>query len=253
MEDYLPDVTDKISRDLLPQILIHFSEAAAIIQKASSLSKAGDNLTANILLMTAIENIIRRFFTGLALVQNLTTDMSSAVALIGTKVSMESVISRTVWINDVSIPLIELYTKYNYVLTPEVEQAKSIIHTSRVTRRRFETYMNRLSELLNYFGEVERSQVAQQEIDETFSSLKSIIENLEDSTAMRVLIGPKVFFHFLIRRFKDDRNCLMHGTFTGVKERWKTFIYLSALELSWGIVEMYIRKYLDLSSNLKNQ
>jgi len=49
----------------------------------------------------------------------------------------------------------------------------------------------------------------------------------EDKT---VMIGLDVYLDFLVKKFKDDRNNIIHGKYSFFKEKWRTLVYLSALE-----------------------
>ncbi|MBK9716822.1 MAG: hypothetical protein IPO85_04780 [Saprospiraceae bacterium] len=51
--------------------------------------------------------------------------------------------------------------------------------------------------------------------------------NEDDKT---VLIGIDVYLDFLAKKFKEDRNSIIHGKYSFFKEKWKTLVYLTALQ-----------------------
>lgn len=51
--------------------------------------------------------------------------------------------------------------------------------------------------------------------------------NEEDKT---VMIGLDVYLDFLVKKFKEDRNNIIHGKYYFFKEKWRTLVYLTALE-----------------------
>jgi len=50
-----------------------------------------------------------------------------------------------------------------------------------------------------------------------------------DFEKQSVYVSIKVELQFLVRRFKDDRNEMIHGGFASYNKKWKSNIYLSAV------------------------
>ena len=44
------------------------------------------------------------------------------------------------------------------------------------------------------------------------------------------MIGIDVYLDFLAKKFKEDRNNIIHRKYSFFKEKWKTLVYLTALQ-----------------------
>jgi hypothetical protein len=52
-------------------------------------------------------------------------------------------------------------------------------------------------------------------------------------------INLRIKLHFLIRRYKNDRNQIVHGNFEDFNQKWKNFMYLSAIEEIVNCIQEY--------------
>jgi hypothetical protein len=53
----------------------------------------------------------------------------------------------------------------------------------------------------------------------------------------------KVKLQFLVRRFKEDRNSIIHGNYTDFDKGWKCYIYLAAIKKILETIKLYEEHY----------
>ena len=64
-----------------------------------------------------------------------------------------------------------------------------------------------------------------------------------DGKSHTTKINLRIRLHFLIRRYKEDRNNMIHGKFEGFNHKWKNYIYLSAIEQIYDVIKEYENMY----------
>jgi hypothetical protein len=79
-------------------------------------------------------------------------------------------------------------------------------------------------------------------LDSIFDRMKASGEGLINKNERRA-INVRVKLHFLIRRFKEDRNAMIHGQIEDFNHKWKNVIYLAALEKILETIGEYKKIY----------
>ena len=113
-------------------------------------------------------------------------------------------------------------------------------------KQKLEIAINKFSQQLNSFSEQGNEQddnTIRANVKNHMDDLKKLSPALLSDSDKRIGISIKTELQFLIRRFKEDRNDLMHGQFEGFNEKWKNYIYLSAIDKINDIIMGYAKIY----------
>ena len=73
--------------------------------------------------------------------------------------------------------------------------------------------------------------------------MKKMQNDFIDGKTHTTKINLRIRLHFLIRRYKEDRNNMIHGKFEGFNSKWKNYIYLSAIEQIYDVIKEYENIY----------
>lgn len=245
LASYLPATLIHVKNKLLPELSQHFPEQASVLDTAITLCEEKDTVSANILLMTLIEGIVRRFCVWLAQAQGLVSTKEEAEQLVGSKQSLEGVITRIDWNREVEMKTIDLLAYYDYVTEPEVTEAKEVVERSVTARKKLVAGTGQLADTLEAAIKKELpDETAKATSLKIIANIQRFVDDMINFSAHKTKISLKVHLHFLIRRFKEDRNTLIHGSFEGFDAQWKTYTYLCALIKVYGVFKTYDRQLL---------
>lgn len=236
-------VESKISKSILPELKKNkdFSEHSNLILEAITIAKRNSFIVSNLILITVAESMVRVLTKKVYKGQNPTLSDEEAQKYIDNCQSLENLLIKTNWKNDIEIPIIEAVIKYGYINEPEITSAKQVLTKAKRANR----YFNERTE--RFFTESEAVQKSNEELEKIvrsyLSDLFSLQGKLLESNDQKVKINLRILLHFLIRRFKEDRNTIIHGKFEGFNQKWKNYIYLSVIEQIFEAIKTYQKIY----------
>lgn len=233
-EKYLPYQIDRIketkntffSKDFFKDDLILLEAILPLIEEDKF-------IPANILIITLIEGIVRKFALNVYKKQNqnVSDEDADAFAYVRNR-SLESLIESREWKKDIPITFSELLIEYAHVDHPTVTDFEDKFKKHKAANERISKKASKLQNLLSEQME-NRTQtdddfriLAGKHLEGIREESKYLMGD-EDKT---VKISMNVFLDFLSKKFKDDRNNIIHGKYSFFKEKWRTLVYLTALQ-----------------------
>ena len=246
-EELLPDKIKIVERDVLP-FLIKIGikkDVVKAIKQAAVQSKKNAYLLSNLLLITSSENITRELCLYVYKNQNISISHGDAETHIYNGFnSLEALISKGKWENDYPINLFEAIVYYNDVNEKTINEWKRK-HEDSV--KAVEKSIEVLKKFTEDLGDVKEPNESQSEsIQKYVQQIKDLQDKiLHEKDYNEVKINIKVVLNFIIRKYKDDRNSLLHGYFDRLDHRWKNYVNYCAL------INIYIayKKYISIYNN----
>lgn len=223
---YLKDYLD-YDGDLLESIVTNFDQQ----QPANS----------NILLMVVIEGMVRAMCAKLYLRQNPSATQQQATKFIKKFQSMESLIIKPDWKNDIPYDFFAAINLAKHIDDPQLEQAKEKFRAAEKFRKEILSRSARVLEILA--DPTLTDQDKQDRAVEITNAALGDITPWVDFEKQPVYVSIKVDLQFLVRRFKDDRNEMIHGGYESYNKKWKSNSYLSAIIATCNLMKKLDRVY----------
>lgn len=235
-EKYLPYQIDRIietkqtffSKDSFKDDLI-LLEALIILIEEEKFTPA------NILIITLIEGLVRKFTLYVYKKQNPNCSDEEADNFIYhdfSNLSQEKLIKNRIWKKDIPIPFSSFLVEYSHTDNPTVTDFEVKFKSHKEANDRIEKKLSTFHKIVK--NHLENPTLTDEEM--RVISLKHLdylkeeqqfLMNEEDKT---VMIGIDVYLDFLVKQFKEERNNIIHGKYSFFKEKWKTLVYMTALQ-----------------------
>jgi hypothetical protein len=246
---YLPRIISTIEKNIIPELLNHseYKFYGELILTSIQLTNSKSYAASNLVLIPVIEGIVRNIAKLVFSNQNLNLTKNEVNEKINNFQSLEGLIQWKDWKNDIPINTVELVTIYSYVNESEVNDANKFLKREKIKD-------NELKELIKEFrsfAPMIEPYIRNDDIpDEILSRIKDCIHKinskLDDMTDIRThqsLINLRIRLHFLIRRYKEDRNDLIHGNIEPMNHQWKNYITLCVIAKIWDVRNEYCSIY----------
>lgn len=234
-EKYLPYQINRITetkqtffnKDNYKEDLILLDALLTLIEKEKT-------IPANVLIITLIEGLVRKFALEVFKKQNPTTTDEEADKFVYhdfSNLSLEKLIRNKKWKKDIPVSITTLLVDYSHSSSPTISEFESKFKKHKEANERI---VEKLSVLQKVLAEhLEKPTLYDEEIREIGSkylnALKQEGENLMKEDDKTVFIGMDMYLDFLVKQFKEERNYIIHGKYSFFKEKWKTLVYLTAL------------------------
>lgn len=250
LEAYLPNQIQKVVSAVLPfyENKIGYKDRVDVIKQALSLSQDQQYLTSNILLITVTESIVRDLCFFLYIKQNSCSEKVAEKYVYHTFNSLDTLLSKGDWKNDYPINLNEAITIYKDVDDDNVNEWKNRVERHkiangkiRIVSTNFSEQLKKVSHLTVLSDEDERA-IKQMGLNYV-NELGKLIEDLLPERGGTVGLSIKIILHFLIRKYKDDRNFILHGKFDTFNHKWKNYVNFAALVRVYETHRMYEEFY----------
>lgn len=236
-EEAISNVKEKTIQNLMRNE--NYKEDVELIENAINLSRKESFIASNILLITAIESIVRKIGLYVYKKQNPELDSTSIeVYIYETFMSLEGLILKGNWKDDIFVTDTEIEIKYGNILDPRISE-----HEEEIMSQRFE-FISLNRELLHLSSELGKdvTETTKTVLNEEITSrLLNTIKLLEPAIEIKNKITDRIYeknhkidfsilFNFLARRYKEDRNKIIHGKYSEYNSKYKNTIYLYALQ-----------------------
>lgn len=190
-------------------------------------------IPANILIITMIEGVVRKFALLVYKKQNpdITEEAANDFAYIRNR-SLEKLIKNPAWKKDIPLSYAEFVTEYAHTDNPIITSFEKKFKSHKLANDRIEKKLSEFQLILSQH--MQNPNLSDEEFKavclnhlEGLKDESAYLMNEEDKT---VMISINVYFDFLAKKFKEDRNSIIHGKYSFFKEKWKTLVYLTALQ-----------------------
>lgn len=213
--------------DLLESIVLNFDQQ----QPANS----------NILLMVVIEGMVRAMCTKLYLRQNPAATQREAIKFVKKFQSMESLIIKPDWKNDIQYDFFTALNLAKHINDPQLEQAKDKLNAAEKFQKEILRRSACLAEVLA--DPTLKDQDKQDRAVEITNAALGDIVPWVGFEKQPIYVSIKVDLQLLVRRFKDDRNEMVHGGYESYNKKWKSNSYLSAVIATCNLMKKFDRIY----------
>jgi hypothetical protein len=217
-----------------------------LLEEAISIAHQGFYLSSNIVLFVLCESLVRYLATKLFFFQNPGTSPEGAEEFVSARRSLENILLFDGWKNDLEYPIVRIAVEFGYVAEPEVKAVIKALQTARMANKAVSEMSLELLNVLAKEKDNENSNTISEggrnTLDSIFDRMKASGEGLINKNERRA-INVRVKLHFLIRRFKEDRNAMIHGQIEDFNHKWKNVIYLAALEKILETIGEYKKIY----------
>lgn len=233
-EKYLPDQVNRIAETKKSFFLNeYFQDDIILLEAILQLIEEEKFIPANILIITLIEGLVRKFALLVYKKQNadVTNEAANHFAYIGNR-SLEKLIKNPEWKKDIPISFSEFVTEYAHTDNPTVTSFEEKLKNHNLANERIEKKLSKFQAMLSQH--IENPTLSDEEFRiisfKHLEGLKCESVNLLNKKDQTVVIGIDVYLDFLMKKFKEDRNNIIHGKYSFFKEKWKTLVYLTALQ-----------------------
>ena len=219
-----------------------FRDDYTLIESILPLIKRGNFIPANILIITLTEGLVRKFCFHVMKGQN--PDKSDAEidnSIYKGKSSFELLLRDTTWAKDIPVPFNQFLIEYSHTEHPIVEDFEKKLILHKAANKRIDEIVTDLQVLTatQIKNQDFPDEDVKQSVLKSIAELKAESENLLTEEERIVSIGIDIYLDFLVKKFKDDRNNIIHGKYSFFKEKWKTLVYLTALDTLIGKIIWY--------------
>jgi hypothetical protein len=228
----------------------HFKDDLILLEAMLTLIREENFVSSNILIITLIEGLVKKFTLGVYKKQNPRTSESEAEEYISNR-SLEILIKKTEWEKDIPLTFVKFINEYAHTSSPITNDCETKFKNHKLAINKIK---NKLSEFKEIFDQHKSNSTLSDE--ELMPIALGHLEGLEDEAQYlmneedkTVMIGIDVYLDFLVKKFKDDRNNIIHGKYSLFKEKWQTLVYLTALQTLIEKIMWYDSNILQNQSN----
>jgi len=211
----------------------YFKDDLILLDAILPLIETEKFIPANILIITMIEGIVRKFALLVYKKQNpeITDEAANDFAYIRNR-SLEKLIKNSAWQKDIPISFDNFMLEYAHTDNPTVTDFEVMLKIQKMANARIQKKLSDFRVMLTQH--MENPKLSNEEFKTISLNHLNELEhesvylmNQEDKT---VMISINVYFDFLAKKFKEDRNSIIHGKYSYFREKWKTLVYLTALQ-----------------------
>ncbi|MBL0236053.1 MAG: hypothetical protein IPQ02_05395 [Saprospiraceae bacterium] len=190
-------------------------------------------IPSNILIIVLIEGLVRKFALLVYKKQNpeISDSDSEAFAYIKNR-SLEGLIKNREWKKDIPFSYSKFVTEYAHTDSPTLTNFEEKFKNHKLANERIEKKLSEFHVILSQ--QIDNPTLSEEEFKAVglkhLDGLKVESNYLMNEDDKTVLIGIDVYLDFLAKKFKEDRNSIIHGKYSFFKEKWKTLVYLTALQ-----------------------
>lgn len=229
LEVYFNDKLKLIKNEAIPFFSVNPSYMAAAPMLAEVIENIEQNsyLTTNILMPVVIESITRELATWVYKQQNPNMDVEGASSYVAGFMSLENLILKGDWKEDIPMNFYSAVLESKYINDPKLSWAAQTLKDWEIAKGTLSTLSGEIINVLNdqSITDDEKQQVALA----LTNKARNLILPFNGVDRNPIYVTLKVKLQFLIRRFKEDRNAIIHGHFQELNKKWKCYVNFSAL------------------------
>lgn len=242
-EKYCEEKIEFIVSTMIPQLRDNsdYSHVVELLVDLVNNYNSLSYLSLNILLHSIIESTVRSLCTYIYCKQNPEKQKDEVKLIISTYQSLENLITKANWKNDRPIDIHYALLLQKYIKDSQLESAARI----------YEEQINLEKELIKIVDRIkDKKHTNSSEIEgiqTSFNDIKSISERMINRKDYKINISLKVDLQFLVRRYKENRNSIVHGHFANFNKKWYCYINLSAVKKIYDLIETYQNLYRNIN------
>ncbi|WP_131450855.1 hypothetical protein [Chryseobacterium sp. FH1] len=236
LDKFLPSKISEVKDRIIPimQCNKEFEEILSVLKVAIESSENNSFITSNILLITACESLVRLLSSRIYQYQNPDLNDRDIHEYIYNKyTSLESLITKGNWTVDFPIKFSEALVKYKDVNDDSLNYLRTKHKMHMSAQRRIKKRLSKFSP----------GAITESEIHNLVENLKNDTNDLMKDDDTEIKINLPVMLNFLVRKYKDDRNQIIHGNFKDFNLKWKNYVNFAAIVKIIDVFEEYEKFY----------
>ncbi len=240
---YLPSLIQKLHEKAIPFFRANsiFKTFGILISDIIDKRETIGLQICNISMPPIIEGLVRQFAILVYLRQNPEKNFKQAEDYIAAYQSLEKLITNSKWKDDIPIDLPRAVLRGRYI------QDDTLIHAQQFYDSHVQLNHEIQTELKNI---LDLSKGKWDSNPEEKSCLLTRIQNVINKTQQYtkqippdIRVSLNVELQFLLRRYKEDRNNIIHGDIDAFNHEWKFYSNLSAIYGIYKVVSNYFNIY----------
>lgn len=210
-----------------------YSDDYTLLDSALTLISLDNYSSANVLIITLTEGLLRKFCVQLYKKQYPeSSDKDADFFVYHRNSSVQVLLKNSIWKKDIPVLFSDFLTEYKHTDNPTVNTFEEKFKThqqanERLTKKAIQAQKIISNHLQQPISSNEEFSISIQKLMDEMSEEAKNLMNEEDKI---VMIGIDTYFDFLAKKLKEDRNNIIHGKYSLFNEKWKTLVYLAALD-----------------------
>ncbi len=237
LEFYWEELIEVLIKEILPKLkeIKECNEQVDLILDAIKIAKEDSFIISNLVIITVIESLVRIIAKEIYQKQNPNLQANEVENYIDDFQSLENLINKGGWKNDIEISIPHAVIEFGHINEPEIDKANESFDFKKKAFKFAEIAFEKLKT-------IPEKEYSIDELKENFKPPFSS-DDIKKYDVQNTAINLKIQLHFLVRRFKEDRNAIVHGNYKGMNSKWKSYIYLSAIEKIYETIGIYQKIY----------
>ena len=242
---YCPSKIEEIKKNVIPYLRKKndFKTSCKLLTEAIDSFGNRTYLVTNILLITITEGLVRELAKFVYSRQNPKTKSEAIDSYIYEKfLSLEGLINKGDWKDDIPIKITEAYILTNHINDASLNKSINLIDRHKATNEKVKTKLTEIQIIIEDISEKDYTESVKNCVNEKIKEVEELSKdllNFEDT----INISLRAKLQFLLRRYKEDRNSIIHGNYHQFDKGWKCFIYLSAVIKVFDLIKEYDKIY----------
>jgi hypothetical protein len=210
-----------------------FRDDLILVESILLLLKEEKYIPANILSITLTEGLVRKFCFRVYQKHHpeKTAEEIDQAVYVG-KSSFENLIKDVKWPREIPVKFSSFLTEYSHTHDPivfdfEQKFSKHKKAINKVEKKYLELDAFCIEQVK---GQTMTDSALRKYVNSILDEIKRETTNVMSTEDQTIMIGLDIYLDFLVKKFKEDRNHIIHGKYSFFKEKWRSLVYLSALE-----------------------
>jgi len=246
LEQYLPKKLEVIEKEFIPYLNVEnkYLDIANIVSTAVSLARSNSFLQSNILMIVAVESFTRALAKYVYEKQNPErSNMEIDFYIFEKFLSLEGLIKDGNWKRDIPMELSEARVMHRLIPDEYLQEASEIYTKHEIAFSKFSVLLNEITERIKSKEDDTDQHTFDIYIEQKSKEMEQITKDLIFNRPSHIFINLRTKLYFLIRRYKEDRNSIIHGKFTDFDTAWKGLVYSCALIEVFECYKLYKNLY----------
>lgn len=250
-----PDIYEKyceirlhvIEQEVIPYLIKNpsYKKHVELLREVTASFNRNSFLLSNILLVTVTESIVRELCKFVYIMQNPNLKREEITNEIYSRYSsLESLVIKASWKEDMPISVTTARAESRFIVEPSLNKSVVMMENHQLAEKQIEEETAAMTKLL-----LEVQAGIRENNDQLKSDLQKHLKKIEHygkdllTKEQKILVTIRSRLQFLLRRYKEDRNSIIHGNYFDFDKGWKSYIYLSAITKVFEIIKDYDRIY----------
>ncbi len=227
-QKFIPQKTKTIRENVIPFLMERqpYKTSAGLLEEVTKGIKRNTFLVTNILLITIIESLVREFCKQAYIRQNPQNSESKVSEFINNFLSLEALINKGNWKADIPEIAIKAYLLSKQVEDPFLAQAELVLEKHRNMRKEIDKILDEME--VNVKGGITEL-MSPEDLQLKANKILENMDLLQGLGKEKIFVSLRSRLLFLVRRYKEDRNSIIHGAYESFNLGWKTYLYLLAI------------------------